>query len=34
MGLMQTLGGEMEFARQLAHAGKIVQGLFVAHKSR
>jgi ubiquinone/menaquinone biosynthesis C-methylase UbiE len=32
--LMQALGGEMEFMRQLAHAGKIAQGRFVAKKTR
>jgi SAM-dependent methyltransferase len=32
MALMQTLGGEMQFIRDLAHAGKIVQGLFIARK--
>ena len=30
--LMQALGGEMVFIQQAAHAGKIVQGLFVARK--
>jgi len=30
--MMQALSGEMLFAQQLAHAGKIVQGLFVARK--
>jgi SAM-dependent methyltransferase len=30
--LMQTLAGEMSFTQELAHAGKIVQGLFVAKK--
>lgn len=30
--LMQNLAGEMQFTAQLAHAGKIVQGLFVARK--
>jgi len=32
MELMQTLGGEMQFMQELAHAGKIAQGLFVARK--
>ncbi len=32
MDLMNALGGEMDFIRQAAHAGKIVQGLFVARK--
>jgi SAM-dependent methyltransferase len=30
--LMQALAGEMSFTQELAHAGKIVQGLFVARK--
>jgi SAM-dependent methyltransferase len=30
--LMQTLAGEMAFMRDLAHAGKIAQGRFIAHK--
>lgn len=32
MEVMQFLGGEMLFAQQLAHAGKIVQAAFVARK--
>ena len=32
MALMQALGGEMEWMRQLAYQGKIAQGLFVARK--
>lgn len=32
MNLMQLLGGEMAFMQGLAHAGKIAQGLFIAHK--
>ena len=31
--LMQALAGEMQFMQQLAHAGKIAQGLFVARKT-
>jgi len=31
--LMQTMAGEMQFMQNLAHAGKIAQGLFVARKS-
>lgn len=31
--LMQSLAGEMVFMQQLAHAGKVVQGLFVARKA-
>jgi hypothetical protein len=30
--MMEALGAEMNFTRDLAHAGKIVQGLFVARK--
>ena len=30
--LMETMAGEMVFMQQLAHAGKIAQGLFVARK--
>ena len=30
VALMQELGGEMTFVRQLAHEGKICQGMFVA----
>ncbi len=32
MGLMTSLGGEMNFMRDLAHAGKIAQGRFIAKK--
>ena len=32
-GLMQTTAEEMKFMQQLAHAGKIAQGLFVARKT-
>jgi len=32
LDLMQTLGGEMQFIRQLAVDGKIIQGLYVARK--
>jgi SAM-dependent methyltransferase len=32
MALMGSLGGEMNFMRDMAHAGKIAQGLFVARK--
>jgi SAM-dependent methyltransferase len=32
--LMQKMGGEMVFMQQLAHAGKIAQGLFVARKKK
>ena len=28
--LLESLGGEMNFLRDLAHAGKIAQGIFVA----
>ncbi len=34
MTLMQAMGGEMEFMRQLAHEGKIAQAMFVAHRVR
>ena len=30
--LMQAMGGEMAFMQELAHAGKIAQGLFIARK--
>jgi hypothetical protein len=30
--LMQAMGGEMVFMQELAHAGKIAQGLFIALK--
>jgi len=32
LDLMQSLGGEMMFMQQLAHAGKIAQGIFIARK--
>ena len=32
--LMQALGGEMVFMQQLAHAGKIAQGIFIARKKK
>ncbi len=32
MALMASLGGEMNFMRELAHAGKISQGQFIARK--
>jgi hypothetical protein len=31
---MQAMGQEMVFMQQLAHAGKIAQGIFVATKNR
>jgi ubiquinone/menaquinone biosynthesis C-methylase UbiE len=34
MALMQSLGGEMVFMQQLAHAGKIAQGIFIARKNK
>lgn len=34
MALMQALGAEMHFTRELAHAQKIIQGLFVARRNR
>jgi SAM-dependent methyltransferase len=33
MELMQSLGGEMVFVQELAHAGKICQGRFLASKA-
>jgi hypothetical protein len=30
--LMQSMASEMTFMQQLAHAGKIAQGLFVARR--
>ncbi len=30
--VMEGLAAEMQFTRQLAHAGKLAQGLFVARK--
>ena len=32
--MMQGLGSEMQFMQQLAHARKLIQGIFVARKSR
>jgi hypothetical protein len=32
MALMQAMGGEMVFMQELAHAGKIAQGIFIARK--
>jgi len=34
MNLMGALGAEMQFAQGLAHAGKLIQGLFVARKAK
>jgi len=34
LGLMQAMAGEMVFMQQLAHAGKIAQGLFIARKKQ
>ncbi len=34
MAQMEFLGGEMSFMRDLAHAGKIAQGMFIARKRR
>lgn len=33
MDLMQAMGGEMVFMQELAHAGKIAQGIFIARKN-
>ena len=32
MALLQAMAGEMVFMQQLAHAGKIAQGIFIARK--
>ena len=32
MARMQALGGEMAFLRQLVHAGKVIQGRFIARR--
>jgi hypothetical protein len=32
--LMQSMAAEMVFMQELAHAGKIAQGLFVARKKK
>lgn len=32
MALMQSMGAEMAFMQELAHAGKVAQGLFIAKK--
>ena len=34
MELMQSMGAEMAFMQELAHAGKIAQGLFIARKKK
>ena len=34
MELMQSMGAEMAFMQELAHVGKIAQGLFVARKKK
>jgi ubiquinone/menaquinone biosynthesis C-methylase UbiE len=34
MALMQTMGAEMAFMQQLAHAGKIAQAIFIARKQK
>ena len=33
MDMMQMLAGEMQFIQELAHAGKVIQGLLAARKS-
>jgi hypothetical protein len=33
VNLMEAMAGEMQFMQQLAHDGKIAQGLFVARKA-
>jgi hypothetical protein len=32
-GVLESLAGEMNFTRELAQAGKVIQGRFVAKKS-
>ena len=32
MALMEVMGKEMVFMQDLAHAGKIAQGIFIARK--
>ncbi|MEI6034131.1 MAG: methyltransferase domain-containing protein [Verrucomicrobiae bacterium] len=32
MSVLEALGGEMKFTQELAHAGKLIQGLIVARK--
>ena len=34
MALMQAMGDEMVFMQQLAHAGKIAQGIFIARRKK
>lgn len=34
LDLMQAMAGEMVFMQQLAHAGKIAQGIFIARKTK
>ncbi|MCX6930239.1 MAG: hypothetical protein NT154_44575 [Verrucomicrobia bacterium] len=34
MALMQAMGAEMVFMQQLAHAGNIAQGIFIARKNQ
>jgi SAM-dependent methyltransferase len=34
LAMMQAMGGEMVFMQQLAHAGKIAQGIFIARKPK
>ena len=34
MALMQTMGSEMAFMQQLAHAGKLAQGIFIARTKK
>jgi hypothetical protein len=31
---MQAMAGEMVFMQQLAHEGKIIQGMFIARKRK
>jgi hypothetical protein len=32
--MMGALAGELQFTQQLAHAGKIIQGRFIARKPK
>jgi len=33
MGVMQAMAGEFAFLQELAHAGKVAQGRFLARRS-
>ena len=34
LALVHAMGSEMVFMQQLAHAGKIAQGIFIARKKK